>query len=195
MKRQGRGVFSVTAPISGYVIAKHVTDGMTITEGGDPLFTIANLDTVWIVANIYASSIPFVRTGMDADISSISYPGQIFTGKVDAISHVFDPEDKALKARIIIDNADLKFKPGMSVEIRFHQTGEQPLIAIPADALIFDNNKHYVITRPTPDRFTIQAVDITHRHRGTAYISSGIQEGDEVVTKNQLLVYAELKGI
>jgi cobalt-zinc-cadmium efflux system membrane fusion protein len=114
---------------------------------------------------------------------------------VDAVSQVFDPEDKALKARIVVDNADLKFKPGMSVEIRFHQMGEKPFVAIPADALIFDNNKDYAVVRKSENRFAIQEVELIDRNRGTAYIALGLKEGDEVVIKNQLLVYSELKGI
>lgn len=192
---KGRGVFSVLAPMGGHVITKQVTAGMTVAGGEEPLFTVANLGTVWIVANIYASNIPFVQDGMEAHISCISYPGQVFTSKVDAVSQVFDPEDKALKARIVVDNADLKFKPGMSVDIRFKQTASQSLVTLPADALIFDSNRYYAVVRLGTDRFGVREVTLFDTSHGKAYLTSGLTEGDEVVIKNQILVYSALMGI
>ena len=192
---KGRGVFSVLAPMGGHIITKQVAEGMTVAGGEEPLFTVADLGTVWVVANIYASNIAFVQDGMEAHVSCISYPGQVFTSKVDAVSQVFDPEDKALKARIVLDNADMKFKPGMSVDIRFRQAAAQPLATLPADALIFDNNRHYAVVRVGGDRFAIREVTVFDTHQGRTFLASGLQEGDEVVVRNQILVYAELTGI
>ena len=192
---KGRGVFSVLAPMGGYVISKQVTDGTTITAESEPLFTIADLGTVWVVANVYASNIPFVQDGMEAHISCISYPNLVFTGKVDTISQMFDPEDKALKAYIAMDNADLKLKPGMSVDIRFKQTVRLPLISLPTDALIFDNNRHYVIVRRSANHFAVQEVTLFDSTHGTTYLTSGLTDTDEIVIRNQILIYSEIKGI
>ncbi|MCC8144204.1 MAG: efflux RND transporter periplasmic adaptor subunit [Tannerellaceae bacterium] len=104
---KGNGTFSVTNPASGYIITKDVTSGTTVSAEGEPAFTIADLSSVWIIANVYASNLSFVREGMDAVITTLSYPGEQFPGKITALSQVFDPEDKALKARIAMPNPEL----------------------------------------------------------------------------------------
>jgi len=197
---RGRGVFSIPAPIGGHVIGKHAAEGMTVAEGGDALFTIADLETVVIVAGIHASNIAFVREGMEARISSVSYPDQVFAGRVGVVSQVFDPEDKVLKAYIVMDNADLKFKPGMSVEVRLMAPADRSMVALPAGALIFDNNRHYAVVRgggggDASGNFSVREVSVYHSDRVRSYIESGLAEGDEVVVRDHLLIYAGLRGI
>ena len=151
------GTFSVKSPMAGYVVYKNTSSGSTIAEGGDIVFTIANLSRVWIVANVYAGDLQFVSEGMEVEITTLSYPDEVFSGKINTLSQVFDPEEKVLKARIFMDNKDLKFKPEMSVIVKLkneqppltHPKGENKsplrgrlLISIPSDALIFDDNRY-----------------------------------------------------
>lgn len=190
---KGNGSFYVKAPTTGYVVAKNASSGSTIAEGSDPLFTIADLSTVWIVANIYAGNLQFVHEGMEVEITSLSYPGETFFGKINSISQVFDPEEKVLKARIVMQNKELKFKPEMSVVIKLKNESGGKCISIPSDALIFDDNRYFVIVEESAGKFSPKEIVLQGHNGKTSFIASGLSEGENVVVKNQLLIYSGLK--
>lgn len=190
---KGNEGFSIKAPMSGYIVNKNISSGSTISADGDPLFTIADLNTVWIIANVYASNLKFVKEGMDVAITTLSYPGEVFNGKINALSQIFDPEEKVLKARIVMNNSDMKFKPEMSVVIRLKNQADVQFVTIPSDVLIFDNDKYYVVVEEPSGEFAIKQVEIQGHNNTTTYIASGLSEGENVVATNQLLIYSGLK--
>ena len=189
---KGEGVFSITAPISGYVVEKYGNAGSTISAEGEPLFSIADLSTVWVVANVYAGNLQFVHTGQHAAITSVAYPQEVFQGIINFMAQVFDPEDKALKARIVLPNPELKLKPEMSVVVRLFDESPSKMVAIPSSAVIFDNNGYFVVTGNK--EFVIRPIVPFDNYNGLTYISAGLTLDEEVVIKNQLLLYNELKG-
>lgn len=190
---KGNGLFSVKSPMTGYIVAKNVSSGSTVSTDGDPLFTVADLSSVWITANVYASNLQSVKEGAEVEITTLSYPDEVFTGKISSLSQVFDPEEKVLKARIVMQNKDLKFKPEMSAVIKLKNQKDVDVIAIPSDAIIFDDNRHFVVVQEGEDDFKIKEVKLKGHYNKTTYIASGLNDGEEVVTKNQLLIYSGLK--
>lgn len=192
---KGSGVFAVTAPMDGYVVAKDVSSGSTISADGDALFTIADLSTVWINANVYATNLQMVKEEMDVQISLLSYPNEKFNGKINHLSQVFDSEEKVLKARINMDNKDLKFKPEMSAVIHVTDANYPLCIAVPSDALIFDADRYFLIVQKSEKEYEIRQVVLQGHHQKTSYLVSGITEGENIVVKNQLLIYSELKEL
>ncbi len=191
---KGNGVFSIKAPVSGYIIYKNASPGSTISPDSEPLFIIADLNTVWIMVNVYASHLQFVKEGMEASITTLSYPNEVFKGKIVNLSQVFDPDDKALKARIILPNKEMKLKPEMSVVVKLKDTTQNGLVAIPSEALIFDNDSYFAVIFEGGNNYAIREVIPYDRNKNTTYITSGLSEGEDVVIKNQLLIYSELKG-
>jgi len=189
---KGNGSFSIKAPMTGHIVHRRVSSGTTISADSEPLFSISDLETVWIHANVYASSLLFVQEGMEAEITALSYPGEIFHGKINSLSQVFDPEEKVLKARIVMKNAELKFKPEMFVAVKLKNETTQQFVSIPSDALIFDQNRYFVVVRDPSKNFLKREVFLEGHHRETAYLSRGLSEGEEIVIKNQLLMYSEL---
>ncbi|MCD7942351.1 MAG: efflux RND transporter periplasmic adaptor subunit [Bacteroides intestinalis] len=190
---KGDGTFSVKAPMSGYIISKNTSSGSTMSADSDPLFTIADLNSVWIIANVYASNLQSVKEGIEANITSISYPNEVFTGKVNAVSQVFDPEDKTLKARIVMPNKDMKLKPEMPVVIRFKNQAQNQLVCVPTDAVIFDKDSYFIVVMNADNSFSIKEITPHDHDSTTTYIASGLDEDENVVVKNQLLIYSELK--
>lgn len=190
---KGSGTFSIKAPMSGYIVSKNASSGSTVSADGEPLFIIADLSNVWITANVYASNLLFVKEGQEVKITTLSYPGEIFYGKINSLSQVFDPEEKVLKARIVMPNKDLRLKPEMSAVIRLKNETHNQLVSIPSDALVFDNDRYYVIVESSPDNFEAKEVTLSGHHKDVTYIASGISEGENVVVKNQLLIYTGLK--
>lgn len=186
------GTFSIKSPITGYITRKNVSSGSTVSTDSEPLFTIVDLSNVWVTANVYASDLTFINEGMKAEVTSLSYPDEIFGGEISKISHVFDPEDKALKARIRLTNDDLKLKPEMPVVVKLKSEANNLMVSIPSDALIFDNNRYFVIAK-LPTGFEIREVSLHGHNNKTTYISSGLMEGEDIVIKNHLLLYSEIK--
>ncbi|MEO5789888.1 efflux RND transporter periplasmic adaptor subunit, partial [Gelidibacter sp.] len=140
-----RGVFQIKAPASGTIIIKNVASGTQISAESDPLFTISDLSEVWIMANIYAGNIPYVKKDMPVEISAVAYPNDVFSGKISSISQVFDSNERVLKARIVMDNTDGKLMPGMLVDVKVEKEDGILANAAPINALIFDNNQHFLV--------------------------------------------------
>jgi len=193
-ENKGNGVFAIKSPMTGFVVAKNASAGSTVSEGDTPLFTVADLSTVLIIANVYAGNLQLVKQGMPVEIAALAYPNEVFSGKIDALSQVFDPEERVLKARIVMPNNDLKFKPEMSVVVKLKNEMQQKYLSIPSDALIFDDNKYFVVVETVSGKFEIKEIQLQGHYQKTSYIRSGLEENDKVVVKNQLLIYSELKG-
>lgn len=190
---KGNGTFSIKAPMSGYIVSKNASSGSTVSADGEPLFIIADLSTVWITANVYAGNLLFVKEGQEVDITTLSYPGEIFKGKINSLSQVFDPEERVLKARIVMPNKDLRLKPEMSVVIKLKNETHNKLVSVPSEALVFDNNRYYVVVEESPANFKSKEVTLSGHHNDVSYITSGVSEGEDIVIKNQLLIHSGLK--
>lgn len=189
----GNGTFSIKSPMTGYIVGKNVSSGSTISADSAPLFMVADLSSVWITANVYAGNLKSVNEGMEVVITSLSYPGESFSGKINTLSPVFDPEEKALKARIVMSNNDLKFKPEMSVVIRLKNQLPAQFVSVPSDALIFDDDCYFVVVKDSVNDFKVKEVKLQGHNNKTTYITTGLTEGENVVVRDQLLIYFGLK--
>lgn len=184
-----KGVFQIKAPRSGFVVDNKIAAGMQIGAEGDPLFTISDIDEVWINVNIYATDIDAVAEGMPVSIKTSSYPDKTFEGKIDRISNVLEPEANVLKARIVLENKQLFLKPGLRVEAIVKNKTEEKAPHIPAKAVVFSNNAYYTVL--LEDRCTprISQVQILSQDEDSFYIKEGLVEGDQIVTNNTLLLF------
>ena len=189
---KGDGLFSLKASMSGYIVNKSVSSGSTISSGGESLYTIVDLNTVWVIAHVYAGDLRFVSEGMSVTFTALSYPDEIFEGQIDQISQVFDPNDKVLKARIVMPNPELKLKPEMSVVINLNKKTDIDVITIPSDALIFDHNRYFVVVKNYDNSFEIREVVLQGHDSNSSFIQVGLTEGEHVVIKGQLLLYSAL---
>ncbi|MEO8583680.1 MAG: efflux RND transporter periplasmic adaptor subunit, partial [Flavitalea sp.] len=185
--------YNVTAPISGFIIEKNVNQNVLINSDNiKNLFTIAQIDDVWVLANVNESDIGMIVQGMEASIKTISYPDREFTGRVDRIFNILDPETKAMKVRIKIQNTDLALKPEMSAAVTLRFNENKKLIAIPSEAIVFDKSKNWVMVFHDKSHIETRAIDVYRQVGDTTYLSSGLKEGETVITQNQLLIYDAL---
>ena len=104
----------VYATVSGTVTDKLVAEGDYIKEG-QPLFKIANLNSVWANFDVYENQIGLFKEGQTVTVTTTAYPGMNFTGKVDFISPVLDPQTRTVTLRVVLGNKENRFKPGMFV--------------------------------------------------------------------------------
>ncbi|KEO74227.1 efflux RND transporter periplasmic adaptor subunit [Anditalea andensis] len=189
-----KGIFQIKAPHSGIITSKSISTGAQIAAGGDALFVISDLEEVWIMVNIYASNVQDIKSKMDISIKTLSYPDELFEGKISAISQVLDAEAKVLKARVVLPNPQLKLKPGMLVDVIAQKQGNTESLSIPISAIVFDNNRNYVVIYHDACSIEVREVEVILKNNGMAYISSGLNEDDKVISKNQLLVFEQIKN-
>lgn len=185
--------YTVKSPINGFIISKNVNRGMQLrSDNSESMFTVGQIADVWVMANVNESDIPRIKLGMAADVRTISFPDQVFKGKVDKIYNVLDPESKAMQIRIQLTNNDLKLKPEMhaTVSLNFDEGGQMQ--AIPSQSIIFDRSKNWVMVFHSRTQIETRPVEVYRSLANRAYIKSGLKNGERVISKNQLLVYDAL---
>ena len=192
--KKGEGAsYEIHAPIAGYIIQKSINNGMEVGgENGESLFTISEINDVWVVANIFETDIPKVKEGYSADIASLSYPDSLFHGKIDKVYNFLDPQSKTMQARIKVQNTSGLLKPEMFTTVSIHYPGKGNRVAIPSSAIIFDNNTNYVLVKSGSDSLSIREVLPLSNLDSVTYIKQGLKTGEVIVTKDQLLLYNAL---
>jgi cobalt-zinc-cadmium efflux system membrane fusion protein len=158
------------------------------------MFTISNMKDVWIWANVFESDISRVKVGYTAKVTTIAYPDKVFTGKVDAVSSVLDPDNKVLKIKIVLPNDGMLLKPEMFTSVVIANSEKAQSVAIPAKAVVYDNSKNFVVVYNSKDDLKVRQVAVIKTVEDTTYISSGLQAGDKIISKNQLLFYDAIAG-
>jgi cobalt-zinc-cadmium efflux system membrane fusion protein len=186
-------IYIVKAPVDGFVVEKNAAQGMELrSDDPENLFTISNLDQVWVLANVYESDLANVKEGFDATITTLSYPDRVFKGKIDKIFNVLDPESKTMKVRVTLLNADFTLKPEMFANVRVEYAGHEQRIGIPAKAIVFDKSRNFVVAVTPENQPVVREVDIFKTIGDITYLNSGLKSGDRVVKQNQLLIYNAL---
>lgn len=194
----GRGTqsnYTVSAPISGFVIEKKVTNNMQLrADNGDNMFAIADLSTVWVIINVYESDITKIKTGDKVEITTISYPDKIFEGIIDKVYNMLDPDNKVMRARIKVSNPGYMLKPEMFATVKVHVQADGSLPSISNNSLIFDNENYYVILLDAKNNPHIQQIRIAKKIENRVFIQDGLQAGDRVIASRQLYIYEALKN-
>lgn len=194
-KTTSGGEYMVTAPIDGYIVEKKIAAGAFIRpDAGDNLFTISDLKNVWVYANVYETDINKVKEGYNVKVLPIAYPDKVFNGKIDRVGETLDPQSKALKVRINLDNSEMLLKPDMFAKVLVSNVEGGQSLCIPRTALIPQEGKHYVVIYVNDSDMKVSQVDILKTTADKAFISEGVSAGDRVVTKNQILIFNQLTG-
>ena len=188
------GSYVVKSPISGFVVEKMLTNNTAIrTDNSGSLFTISDLKNVWVLANVYESNIPYIKSGDDVNVTTISYPDKVFHGKVDKIMNVLDPTNKVMKVRIILSNPDYLLKPEMfaNVTVNTKSTGTE-MLAVSGKAVIFDNSQYYVLVYKNNKDISIRPIQVSSSSGDKTYLSGGLEQGEKVIASEALLIYQQL---
>ena len=185
-----QGEFIVRAPISGFIVEKQVNSNMAIrNDNSNNLFTISDLKNVWVIANVYESNISQVHLGDDAEVTTLSYPGRVFRGKVDQILNVLDPTNKVMKIRVVLPNDNYALKPEMFASVNVINQKNSDALCIPSSALIFDQSQYFILIYKSPSDVRITPVQIISTNADKTYIKGNVQEGDKVIASDAILIY------
>ncbi len=183
---------TITAPSNGYIIEKNVSPGMQIHSGDGPIFTLSDLDEVWVEANVYESELSKIQKGQQVSINTLAWPDTVFYGQIDHISSILDPTERVMKARISIDNSSGLLKPEMYARVAVEKNLDMKLTTVPTKALIFDRNTYFLII--ANDNCDPEALEVRvfAQNRDKTYLQDDIIPGTRVVSENQLLLYQAL---
>ncbi|MBZ5858452.1 efflux RND transporter periplasmic adaptor subunit [Flavihumibacter profundi] len=187
------GTYVITAPMNGYVVEKKINEGGFIrTDNGDNLFTIGDISDVWVWANVYETDIAKVKEGYTARVTTLAYPDSSFNGVVDKVNQILDPVTKVMKIRVRLPNPGMKLKPEMFANIAIENKESKKAVSVPEQALINDNGKVYLVIYEDKCKLSIRQVEVIKTTAGRAYLKNGIQEGEKVISKNQILFFRAL---
>jgi membrane fusion protein, heavy metal efflux system len=187
------GTYTITAPIAGYVVEKKISEGAFIrNDNSDNMFTIGDISQVWVWANVYETDIAKVKEGYSVTVTTLAYPDKVFAGVVDKVSQILDPETKVMKIRVKLKNEDQQLKPEMFANITVLNKEGQQATSIPAAAIISENGNNYAVVYHSNCDLKVQQLELLKISGDRAYIKSGLQPGEKVISANQILLFKAL---
>ena len=191
IERRGQAQSRVTirSPVAGTVLEKAVLQGSRVMAG-NVLYKIGNLGRVWVLADLFESDAPYLRTGLPATMTLPWASGESWKGVVSFVYPTVDEKTRSIKARLAFPNARLSLKPGMFVDT----TVEVPLgvrLAVPDAALLASGAHRYAFVKQGEGR--LRPVEVKAGALAGDYdeVLSGLAEGDEVATQATFLLSSE----
>ncbi len=179
------------SPMSGIVLEKRVVDGQRVMAG-DELYRIADLSTVWVIAQVPEHDLASVKVGDPATVTFRAYPGEGRPGKVAFIYPDLKPETRTARIRIELPNPDGRLRADMYADVSLRAAGSlEPVIAVPDSAVIEDGQRRIVIVARGEGRFEPRPVTIGRRGKDHVEITEGLEAGEAVVTAATFLIDAE----
>ena len=175
-------LLSVKSPIAGSIIALQVAPGAYVNDPTSAMMTIANLDVVWVTANVPEKDVSFVYPGQTVKVAVTSYPNRAFDGKVLFVSDIIEPDTRRNKVRIEFQNPDKALKPNMFATVTF-VAPPVTRITVPNSALLMTNDRTSVFVEVESWAFERRNVEIGYQEGTEAAIRSGLSPGDRVVVK------------
>ncbi|MDP2361412.1 MAG: efflux RND transporter periplasmic adaptor subunit [bacterium] len=179
------------APSAGFVTVKPVLQGQRV-EAGMELFTVTDLDKVWVDAAIYESEAARAHVNQIAEISLPSDPGHPFKAHVQQVLPTLDPVTRTVSLRFRLDNPGLTLKPGMYVDVAL-ETDTQPGLLIPASAILDSGLRQIVYVESNPGTFTPRMIRVGLRDGDQALVVSGLKEGERVASRGTFLLDSEAR--
>ena len=175
-------VTAIRAPFSGVIIRTAAAPGEVVDPGAE-MFSLADLSSVYVQAQVYEKDLGRVRAGQPASITLDSYPGEHFPSRVVSISDLVDPQTRSAAVRCQVSNSDGRLKLDMLAMIRFPTSTKRAALSVPADAVQTIEGKSVVFVRGSPYRFSIRPVEAGLTSEGRTEILRGLNEGEPVVSK------------
>jgi membrane fusion protein, heavy metal efflux system len=178
----------IRAPVAGTVVERLVTPGQLLEAGATPCFTVANLSRVWVMAQVFGADLAAVSVGDAAEVNS-GIGSKSFSGKVDNIAALVDPDTRAVAVRVVVDNPGDLLKKQMYVRVRLEARQESRGLLVPVSAILRDDeNLPFVYQLQADDSLARRHVTLGSR-TGDAYdIAEGLSAADKIVVDGALFL-------
>ena len=183
--------FMLRAPIAGRVVGRNVTIGERVGEDST-LFTIMDLRSVYIDAQVFEEDIHRVRLGQRVEVSVAALPGRRFEGSVIYLSQRLNPETRTLTVRTEIANPNEELREGLFAQVHIFMGSGGETLCVPTDAVVDDRDLSYVFV-PSGDGFRAIQVTTGERNRDWTEVLTGLREGSRVVTEGNYELYSKFR--
>lgn len=179
-----------SAPRDGIVLERNAVEGMRAMPG-DVLFRLADISTVWVIADVPEHDLGLVRLGQAVSVRTRSLPGQAFNGRVGLIYPQVNMETRTTRVRIELPNKEGLLLADMYADVEFTTGAGKPVVAVPDSALIDTGTRQVVIIDKGEGRFEPREVKVGVRGNGYTEVREGVEVGDDVVVAANFLIDAE----
>jgi Cu(I)/Ag(I) efflux system membrane fusion protein len=178
------------APFDGYVMELGSRQGAAV-EPGATLFQLANLSSVWMIAEVPEAQAAWVKTGNPAEAQVPALPSERFEGKVDYLYPELTQATRTLKVRVVFDNPGGHLRPGMFATARLRGSTQESALTVPTEAVIKTGTRSIVILADDATHFRAAVVRVGAEHGGRSEILEGVRAGQTVVASGQFLIDSE----
>jgi len=177
-------VTPITSPISGTVLDVGTASGemQRSLETSNGIATVANLDTVWVTGDVFEQDLGLVHPREPVDVQFSAYPGEVVHGIISMVGDSLDPNTHSVKVRVVIPNAQHRFKPSMFATLRVARPAQMRLL-VPVEAVLHDGEKTEVYVPEAQGKYLARRVVTGATHNKRIEILSGINDGDQIVTQ------------
>jgi Cu(I)/Ag(I) efflux system membrane fusion protein len=189
--RKADEFLTLTSPFRGLVEAVPVDQGRRVMIG-DHLVDVADLSHVWVWAEFYQEELPLLHSGMTVSISSSSLPGEVFTGQIAVIDPFINEMKRTGRVRIDLENPDFKLRPDMYVDAELAVEHGESLV-VPFSAVLPTGTHNIVFVDKGGGKLEPRFVELTGKFGDFYAVSSGLKEGERVVSSANFLIDAESK--
>ncbi|MGG5818789.1 efflux RND transporter periplasmic adaptor subunit [Falsiroseomonas sp. HW251] len=187
--RRVNAVIEVRAPLPGTVVQRRIGPGQWLNAGGaDPVFTIADLSDVWLVAAVRELDAPMVRVGQSVQVTVDALPGRLFPARIEHVANALDATTRRLAVRAAVADPDGVLKPEMFAAFRIAVGENQESVAVPAGALIYRGPQAAVWQALDDDRFVLRSVRTGLREGNLVQITEGLPADARIVSGGALFI-------
>lgn len=179
----------VAAPIEGVVTDRQVGPGQYLQAGSStPVYTIGDLSTVWLVADVREVDAPLVEVGQAIEVRILALPGRIFAAKLTAVGAAVDPVTHRVPVRATIANPDGKLKPQMFASFSIITSGESHAVAVPEEAVVREGEAARVWVLRAHNDLALRPIRTGRVNNGMVEVLEGLKVGEKVVTRGSLFI-------
>jgi len=191
-----RSQVPIVAPFAGRVIARDLTKG-ELVETTHKLFVVADLSTVWVVANVSEKDVSYVQRAtavpnQPVEVHVTAYPDEVFQGAVAYVGDVLDTATRTMQVRLVLDNSNGHLKPEMFATIRVSSEPASGVLVVPEEAVQNDQSSSFVFVQQEPGVFEARTIRLGDKNGTFAEVLEGLREGEAVVKEGAFTLKSEL---
>ncbi len=187
---EARRTLVFRSPVAGIVTEKKALQGMRFMPG-EALYQVADLSTVWVVADVFEQDIGLVKTGAKAKVRINAYPDKLFEGTITYVYPTLKAETRTVPVRLELSNSSQLLKPSMFAQIELPVGAKDKVVTVPISAVIDSGTRTIVLVQAKEGRFEPREVKLGQRSDNYVEVLEGVDSGEAVVVAANFLIDAE----
>ena len=191
----GTALVPIVAPLAGVVVDRQVGPGQYLQAGAStPVYTVADVGTVWLVANVRETGAASVRRGQPVEVRVAAYPGRTFVARVTSVAATVDPATHRVTVRAEIDNKDGALKPEMFASFRILTGAAAQSPGVPEAAVVYEGDSAHVWVVHDGQSIEYRSIKPGRTIDGWVEVRDGLAAGEQIVTKGSLFIDRAARG-